>query len=205
MPRLKANQRLLDEHALPDVDERIDQAAIIAQEFLRHGYRKIGIDHFARPGDALARAVMSGRLRRNFQGYTDDARETLIGLGASSISRFGDGYVQNIPDVPRYVRAISSGRLASARGCRLDAAERQRARTIESLMCAFWADLDVTAPDMAFADELALLQPLVDDGLVRIEGRVVTATDAGRQVMRVIAAAFDPHTRADQARFSKAV
>jgi len=205
MPRLKANQRLLDERALPDVDERIDQAAIIAEEFLRHGYQKIGIDHFARPGDALARAAMSGRLRRNFQGYTDDARETLIGLGASSISRFGNGYVQNIPDVPRYVRAISSGRLASARGCRLDAAERQRARTIESLMCRFQADLDATAPDMKFDEEFALLQPLVRDGLVQIEGRVITATEAGRSVVRVIAAVFDPHTRADTARFSKAV
>ena len=148
---------------------------------------------------------MSGRLHRNFQGYTDDGRETLIGFGASSISRFSDGYVQNISDVPGYVRAITDGRLASSRGCRLDAAEKQRARTIESLMCAFQADLDVTAPDMEFAEELSLLQPLVRDGLVRIEGRVVTATDTGRQVVRVIAAVFDPHTRADAARFSKAV
>ena len=107
--------------------------------------------------------------------------------------------------MPRYVRTISSGCLAPSRGCRLDAAEQQRAYTIESLMCAFQADLDVTAPDMEFIEELELLHPLVEDGLVRIEGRVVTATDAGRQVVRVIAAAFDPHTRTDPARFSKAV
>jgi oxygen-independent coproporphyrinogen-3 oxidase len=205
MPRLKANQRRIDETTLPGVEERIDQAAAIAEEFLRHGFLKIGIDHFAKPEDALARAAMSGRLHRNFQGYTDDGRETLIGFGASSISRFRDGYVQNVSDVPSYVRAITDGRLTASRGCRLDAAEQRRARTIESLMCAFQADLDVTAPDMEFAEELSLLQPLVRDGLVRIEGRVVTATEAGRQVIRVIAAAFDLHTRADAARFSKAV
>jgi len=205
MPRLKANQRRIDERTLPDVEARIDQAALIGEEFQRHGYQKIGIDHFARPGDALDRAAIFGRLHRNFQGYTDDGRETLIGLGASSISRFPDGYVQNIADVPSYVRAISDGRLAPSRGCRLDAAEKQRARTIESLMCRFQADLDLTAPDMAFDEELALLQPLVRDGLARIEDRVVTATEAGRSVVRVIAAVFDPHTRADTARFSKAV
>lgn len=205
MPRLKANQRRIDERTLPGVDERIDQASIISEEFLRHGYQKIGIDHFARSGDALARAANLGRLHRNFQGYTDDARETLIGLGASAISRFRDGYVQNISDVPSYVRAISAGRLAPSRGCRVDAAERQRARTIESLMCQFRADLDVTAPDMAFDEEFALLQPLVRDGLVRIEDRVVTATESGRSVVRVIAAVFDPHTRIDTARFSRAV
>ena len=205
MPRLKANQRRIDDNTLPGVEERIDQADAIAEEFQRHGFIKIGIDHFARPTDALARAAMSGRLHRNFQGYTDDGRETLIGFGASSISRFQDGYVQNIADVPSYVRTISSGCLAPSRACRLDVAEKQRARTIESLMCLFRVDLDVTAPNMDFIEELSLLQPLVSDGLVRIEGRVVTATEAGRQVVRVIAAAFDPHTCADAARFSKAV
>ncbi len=205
MPQLKANQRRIDEKTLPDVEERIDQAAVIAEEFVRHGYLKIGIDHFAKTDDALARAAAWGRLHRNFQGYTDDASVTLIGLGASSISRFKDGYVQNISDVPRYVRAISSGHLAPARGIRLDAAEQQRARTIESLMCRFEADLDVTAPDLALAEELALLQPLADDGLVQVRGRVVTATEIGRSVVRVIAAAFDPSTRADPTRFSKAV
>ena len=205
MPRLKANQRRIDESTLPGVEERIDQAETITEEFLRHGFQKIGIDHFAKPGDALARAANSGRLHRNFQGYTDDGRETLIGLGASSISRFPDGYVQNISDVPSYVRAISAGRLAPSRGCRLDAAERQRARTIESLMCQFQADLGVTAPDMAFDEEVTSLQPLIRDGLVQIEDRIVKATEAGRSIVRVIAAAFDPHTRADTARFSKAV
>ena len=205
MPRLKANQRRINESTLPGIEERIDQAGIIAEEFLRRGYRKIGIDHFAKPDDALARAVTSGRLHRNFQGYTDDGRETLIGLGSSSISRFPDGYAQNISDVPSYVRAITAGCLAASRGCRLDAAEKQRARTIESLMCQFQAALDETAPDMAFDEEIASLQPLVRDGLVQIEDRVVKATEAGRSVVRVIAAAFDPHTRADTARFSKAV
>jgi oxygen-independent coproporphyrinogen-3 oxidase len=205
MPRLRANQRRIDETTLPGVEERIDQAGVIAEEFLRHGYVKIGIDHFARLGDSLARAAASGRLHRNFQGYTDDASVTLIGLGASSISRFKDGYVQNISDVPRYVRAISSGHLAPARGCRMDAAAQQRARTTESLMCRFEADLDATAPDMPFDEELALLQPLADDGLVRVHDRVVTATEVGRSVVRVIAAVFDPSTRGDPTRFSKAV
>ena len=100
MPRLKANQRRIDESTLPGVEDRIDQAEAIAEEFQRSGFLKIGIDHFARPDDALARAAMSGQLHRNFQGYTDDGRETLIGFGASSISRFSDGYVQNISDVP---------------------------------------------------------------------------------------------------------
>jgi oxygen-independent coproporphyrinogen III oxidase len=205
LPHLKANQRRIDERTLPGLDDRIGQAEAIAGEFLRRGYAKIGIDHFAKPDDPLARAATSGRLRRNFQGYTDDGKPTLLGLGASSISRFWDGYVQNIADVPNYIRAVSGGRLATSRGCRLDRAKRQRARIIESLMCEFQADLDVTAPDLELSEELSLLQPLQDDGLVRVDGRVVTATDAGHSVVRVIAAVFDLFTCAEAGRFSKAV
>jgi oxygen-independent coproporphyrinogen-3 oxidase len=175
------------------------------RKFCGTAFRKSASIISRSPGDALARAAASRRLRCNFQGHTDDERETLIGLGAPSISRFANGYVQNISDVPSYARAISAGGLATSRGCRLDASERQRARTIESLMCAFHADLDATAPDLAFDEEIALLQPLIRDGLAQIEGRVVKATEAGRSVVRVIAAVFDPHIRADTARFSKAV
>jgi oxygen-independent coproporphyrinogen III oxidase len=104
----------------PSQDQRIDQAEAIAEGLVQHGYRRIGIDHFAKPGDSLVRAAGSGRLHRNFQGYTDDASRVLLGLGASSISTFMDGFVQNVADVPRYVSAIEAGSLASARGCRLD-------------------------------------------------------------------------------------
>ena len=110
---------------------------------------------------------MSGRLHRNFQGYTDDGRETLIGFGASSISRFRMDTFRIFPMCQAMSARSTAGRLAASRGCRLDAAEKQRACTIESLMCQFQVDLDVTAPDMEFDEEMALLQPLVRDGLVR--------------------------------------
>jgi oxygen-independent coproporphyrinogen-3 oxidase len=110
LPHLKANQRRIDEGKLPSLVQRIDQAEAISEALVRHGYRKIGIDHFAKPADALARAASNGKLHRNFQGYTDDPSRILLGFGASSISTFPDGFVQNIADVPRYVTAITLAR-----------------------------------------------------------------------------------------------
>jgi oxygen-independent coproporphyrinogen-3 oxidase len=205
LPRLKANQRRIDEAQLPSEDQRIYQAEAIAEALVGYGYRKIGIDHFAKPGDALTRAATSGNLHRNFQGYTDDPNRVLLGFGASSISTFADGFVQNAADVPRYVSAIEAGLLASARGCRLDEADRQRARIIERLMCDFAVDLDVVAPHVDFSEELSALAPLEWDGLVEINGSNLTVTSTGRLVVRVVAAAFDTYRRQQATQFSKAI
>ncbi|MGY8632611.1 oxygen-independent coproporphyrinogen III oxidase [Bradyrhizobium sp. 14AA] len=205
LPRFKANQRRIDEAGLPSQDQRIEQAEVMSEELISAGYVRIGIDHFARPSDTLARAAAGGKLHRNFQGYTEDASGVLLGLGASSISTFADGFVQNVADVPRYVGAIAAGSLASARGCRRDENDRQRARIIERLMCDFAVDLDDVAPNADLRDELARLTPMQSEGLVEIEGAKLTITQAGRAVVRVIAATFDIYRCSRATQFSKAI
>jgi oxygen-independent coproporphyrinogen-3 oxidase len=205
LPSLRANQRRIDEASLPSLDERIDQSELIAEELVRYGYVRVGIDHFAKPADPLVSAAASGKLHRNFQGYTDDDRPVLLGLGASSISNFAEGLVQNISDVPKYVNAIEAGNLASIRGCRLDADDRRRGQLIERLMCDFCVDLASVAPGADFGKELSILAPMVGDGLLEIEGTKLTVTEAGRPVVRIVAAAFDSYRRPETAQFSKAV
>ncbi len=205
LPRLKANQRRIDEAKLPLQDQRIEQAELIAEELVRFGYARIGIDHFARPDDALVAAAAKGRLHRNFQGYTNDDRPVLLGFGASSISTFTDGFVQNISDVPKYIRTVEAGALASVRGCRLAAEDRLRGRVIERLMCDFEVDLNAVAPDTDFSDEIAMLGPMIRDGLVEIDGSRLIVTETGRPVVRVIAATFDAYRRPETAQFSKAI
>ena len=205
LPSLRANQRRIDEASLPSLDERIDQSELIAEELVRYGYVRVGIDHFARPADSLVSAAASGKLHRNFQGYTDDDRPVLLGLGASSISNFAEGFAQNISDVPKYVNAIEAGNLASIRGCHLDADDRRRGRLIERLMCDFCVDLASVAPGADFSKELSILAPMAGDGLLEIEGTKLTVTEAGRPVVRIVAAAFDSYRRPETAQFSKAV
>ena len=202
---MKANQRRIDEAKLPSQDERIDQAEVIAEELVRLGYIRIGIDHFAKPADSLVTASSKGRLHRNFQGYTDDDRPVLLGFGASSISTFADGFVQNVSDVPKYVHTIATGSLASARGCRLGAEDRLRGRIIERLMCDFEVDFSAVAPHADFSDEFAMLAPMIWDGLAEFKGSKLVVTEAGRPVVRVIAATFDAYRRPESAQFSKAV
>lgn len=129
----------------------------------------------------------------------------LLGFGASAISRFDEGFVQNVADPTAYARAVEEGHLPAARGYRLNDEDRVRGAAIERLMCDFAVDLKTLSADEAFRDELALLRPMMADGLLtRAEG-ALRMTDAGRPFVRLAAAVFDSFRQGAAERFSVAV
>ncbi|MEX2649372.1 MAG: oxygen-independent coproporphyrinogen III oxidase [Alphaproteobacteria bacterium] len=210
VPWLKRHQALIDAASLPDAGARFRQATAAAERLVGHGYVAIGLDHFARAQDDLAVAACTGRLRRNFQGYTTDAADALIGLGASAIGALPEGYAQNEVAVAAYAAAVKEHGLAVARGVALDDDDRLRRDAIERLMCDLAVDLDAVAgrhgrESEVFADALPALEPLVADGLVRIDGARVTVTESGRPFLRLAAAAFDRYLGAGQGRHAAAV
>ncbi len=140
VPWFKKHQTMIDDASLPDAAARIEQAQEARRIILAAGYRAIGIDHFALPGDSLAIAAGTDRLRRNFQGYTDDSCESLIGLGPSSISQLPQGYFQAMPATGEYMRRVKAGGLSTLRGIALTPDDRVRRWVIERLMCSFGFD-----------------------------------------------------------------
>ncbi len=210
MPWLKKHQTMIRDEDLPDQGERFKQARLAEAALVAAGYAGIGIDHFALPHDTLAEASRTGRLHRNFQGYTTDACETLIGLGASSIGRFSSGYVQNIVPTTAYRAALDDDRLPVGRGYRLDEDDRVRAHWIERLMCDFavsFADVEarfgaVAAP---YITEARMIAASDADGLCRVEADRFVIPDDARPFTRIVAARFDAHLRTSAFRYSKAV
>lgn len=209
VPAFKKHQRLIDETALPGASERNKQAEAIAQELVAAGYVRIGLDHFALPGDELAVAASKGRLHRNFQGYTTDDCDTLIGLGASSIGRLSSGYYQNHVAIGRYTEMVAAGILPTAKGYLLTDEDRLRAKVIERLMCDFEVDLVNLSSKAGYEVEFLLgrnerLDELVRDGVaVAVDGRVSVTKDS-RFMVRAVAAAFDAYLGASGRTHSKA-
>lgn len=198
VPWMKKHMRLIDESSLPDGPARWEQAEAIAAALRAEGYEAVGLDHFAKPEDSLVQAMRAGRLRRNFQGYTVDATETLIGLGASSIGALPELYVQNAVALDRYAAAIDAGRLAVGRGVRLSALDRLRRAVIERLMCDLQVDVAEVAAGFSMTPQILLpaheaLQPLAEDGIVQLSGWHVRVPEAYRPLVRLAAAAFDAH------------
>ena len=206
VPWFKTHQKLIDDAVLPGLSERLEQAQVASETLESLGYQAVGLDHFALPADELSLAARERRLRRNFQGYTVDDADALIGLGASAIGRLPQGFVQNAPDLAGYTRAIAAGRFATVKGLTLSADDRLRGEIIERLMCDLELELDKFGGGAAqFAGEIAALAPLAEQGLLRIEGSRVTVTPSGRPYVRIAAAAFDTYLSASQKRHSVAV
>jgi oxygen-independent coproporphyrinogen-3 oxidase len=210
VPGFKRHQRKIDERTLPAGPERAAQAEAIADTLEAVGYVRIGLDHFALPGDAMARAAAAGSLHRNFQGYTTDAADILLGLGASAIGRLPEGYVQNAAVTRDYLAAIASGRLATVRGRALRDDDRLRAELIERLMCDFAVDVGAVCrrhneTEAAVADAFPELDRLAADGLLSRDGSRVAMHDDTRDLVRVAAAAFDAYRAGSGAIHSRAV
>jgi oxygen-independent coproporphyrinogen-3 oxidase len=208
VPWLKRHQALLPEEALPDAIQRVEQNTAAASALVDAGYVPIGIDHFARPDDPLVLRQREGRLHRNFQGYTTDEASTLIGLGTSAIGSLPQGYVQNASSTVAYREAIMNDRFATTRGVTLTKDDRLRRSIIERLMCDFSVDLDRIAPRDKrpdFTAELAAIDELARDGLVKRNGLSIEIPEDSRLLVRSVCAAFDRYLESGAVRHSRAV
>ncbi|ESY63769.1 coproporphyrinogen III oxidase [Mesorhizobium sp. LNHC252B00] len=210
VPWFKKHQTMIDEAWLPGPEERFAQSQLAAYAILDRGYEAIGLDHFAKPGDALAVAARAGALHRNFQGYTEDRCETLIGLGPSSISQFRQGYAQNMPSTSEYRRMVDDGGLAAVRGIALSDDDRVRGWIIERLMCDFAFSAIDLVERFGEAGQRLLLQSssmaLHDPvRLLELDGDRFVVPAESRPFVRSIAARFDKYFETGTARHSAAV
>ncbi len=210
VPWMARRQRLIDEAALPAAAARARQSESAAEALAHHGYQAIGLDHFALPGDSMAVAARQGTLRRNFQGYTTDPAETLIGFGATAIGRSPFGHVQNLAETGAWSRAVFGATLPVGKGVALSPHDRLRGQVIERIMCDSQVNTDAVArslgaPEAWCPEELETLDAMAADGLLARQGPAITLTPEGRKLARVVAAVFDSYLAAGKARHSVAV
>jgi len=210
VPWMAKKQRMIPEEALPGAGERRAQAEAASRRLVTDGYQAIGLDHFALPTDPLAVAARHGELHRNFQGYTVDPCETLLGLGATSIGRTPHGFVQNLVETGAWSRAVGEGLLPVAKGHAFTGEDALRAEVIETLMCFAEADIaEISARHGAApgwcAEAIAELAAMQEDGILVLEDGVVRMTEEGRPLVRVAASAFDTYFHRGAARHSVAV
>ena len=203
VPWLKPHQKALERLPMPRGWDKFLVFAAAAESFLAAGYRFIGMDHFARPDDELARALDGGTLHRNFMGYTVLPATDQIGVGMTAIGDVGGAYVQNEKNLARYQRELAEGRLPVERGLVRSAEDEVRGAVIRRLICTFGLDfawvrerLGVEPREM-FARELAALAAPAADGLVAVDESGVRVRPRGRVFIRNLCMPFDAYLAGD--------
>ena len=201
VPHMIPRQKRIDATALPEQAERFRMAAMGHDYLAAAGYVPIGFDHFARADDPMAVAAREGRVRRNFQGFTDDDAPTLIGIGASAISMFPDLLVQNEKNAGRYRMLLSQDCLPGVGGVVRSADDQERGTIISELLCQGRVAIGMERATMM----RAALSAFTQRGLATLEGDVLTITADGVPYARTITALFDPYRQDSARRFSSAV
>ena len=207
LPQRMKHQRLISEQQLPRAAERLAQSARIGQILVERGYVRVGLDHYAKPTDKLA----AGNIARNFQGYTTDRSDALIGIGASAIGRLPQGYVQNAVAAADYARRIAQDGLATAKGFVLSSEDKARGFVIERLMCdRMFSETDVrekcgdwAESILRDADVLLTFDKNADFLQRTADGFVVT--ERGQPFLRSICAHFDTYLAGSDALHSECV
>jgi len=208
LPDLRPNQRRLPAVDIPTGAAKLTLFRMAHELLTDAGYQAIGMDHFARPDDELARARRERRLWRDFQGYSVRRATDTVAAGASGIATLDEAIVQAPRSLGKWAEAVRTGRLPTERGIRLDADDRRRRDVIVQLMCNDWVDLGADGEEY-FAAELERLRAHQAEGLCVVSGTEITLTPLGRTFSRVCASVFDTYLPASpderRERFSRTV
>jgi oxygen-independent coproporphyrinogen-3 oxidase len=197
VPWMARRQVMIPTDHLPTPQERLQLFETARRLFVAAGYDEIGIDHFALPTDGLARALKAGQLKRNFQGYTDDQAPVLVGLGASSISRFPQGFAQNAPATSAHTQAIRAARFSTVRGHVFTPEDLLRARLIEAIMCDFRIDAEEILRSFSITParlaEMFAATKAVFGEMVEVSPAGLFIPEPARPLTRMIARSFDAY------------
>lgn len=213
VPWMKKHMSLIKEEDLPKPEEKLEILKMSVAKLTDAGYEFIGMDHFAKPGDDLTKALHEKKLYRNFQGYSTHAGTDLIGMGITSISQLADVYSQNVKKEKEYFEMIDNDRLPVERGYKLTDDDLLRRYVITKVMCDFELNYEDVEKkfDINFEKYFALglnnLQENIDDGLVIMGNRKFDVTEMGRLLIRNVAINFDGYIerKEDTARYSRTV
>ena len=209
VPWFKPTQKVFASDIFPNPMGKLEIFQDSRETLENAGYTFIGLDHFAKHEDELAKAWHKGRLQRDFQGYSVTESKAILGIGLSSVSQSPKAYRQNHKKLADYEATLDAGQLPLAKGLALTEDDGIRRTVINRLMCQLQLDFaeisDQLGIDFAdyFETSLVDMQELVTDGIVEMTDTGLQVTKLGRFFLRNIAMQFDAYRERQAGRCSQ--
>lgn len=213
MPNLFPAQRKIKEEWMPSSEDKFELFRYSIKKLCDIGYEFIGMDHFAKKSDELSKAANNKTLQRNFQGYTTDQADALLGLGVSSISNLHVAYSQNVKKLGEYYNALDGDIPLIEKGVSLSRDDVIHRAVINQLMCNLYVDKRAFEEQFGivfndyFSSAIAHLAPFVEDNLVTNNSECIKIHPRGRLLIRNISMSFDQYIgqQAHQLRYSRVI
>lgn len=217
VPWVNKAMTILEKNGLPSPQEKSGMYNAAKRILTEKGYQPIGLDHFVLPDDDLNKALLSGQLHRNFQGYcTRKTTGQVYAFGVTAISQLSMVYSQNTKSIPEYIQKMNNGVFAIIKGYTLNREEQIAKEVITTLMCndrLNWKEIsahigmDEAEIKNAISYDEEKLAEFAEDGIITYSPEEINITLEGSLFVRNVAASFDPlMKKGDQSkRFSKPV
>lgn len=215
VPWVKKAQKKLEEHGLPDPEDKVKMFEEAWTRMTNAGYIPIGLDHYAKPDDDMAIALNKRSLHRNFQGYcTRETTGQVYAFGVTGISQLEDVYTQNARTVKEYIDTVENGMIKVVKGYALSDTDKIIRQIINEIMCnqyLSWKQIakqfNTTVKNLKkllnFTE--SKLDGFVADKLLTYTEEEINITNLGRFFLRNIAAVFDIRLEGSIQKFSKSV
>lgn len=180
-PDTFGHQRAIQAPSLPSLADRLIMFNGIVDAMESSGYLWVGLDSFVRPGDPLAEAQGSRRLKHNWMGYHSHGSDQLLGFGASAISEVAGACVQNHIDVDAWSKAIDEGVVPVRAGVQLSESGQAHRTALSGL----FSNMEVSA-SMVPGEGRHVWQELHEQGYLYRDGDRLSITEQGRYLLHHI-------------------
>ncbi len=215
VPWVKEKQNKLNELSRLEGDAKLALFIKGKSMLEKAGYQALGLDHFALPGDPLAKAFQEHKLHRNFMGYAlKEQTGQVYAVGASGISQLKNAFIQNEKDYEKYIQLIQNGQMPASKGYVISPDQSFTGEVITKIMCngfVRWSDIaeeqGITAEHLkkitGFKTEK--VEEMKKDGLLDYDHDYIKLTNQGWFFVRNVAALFDPMRKENSNLYSKSV
>lgn len=215
VPWINKNQLLLEEIGLPENAEKSTMFHEANKFLTDHDYKMIGLDHYVKEEDELFKAQQSGKLHRNFQGYS--SRQTtgqVYAFGISAISQLQYGYVQNTKSLDEYGYSLKKSVFPVIKGYKLSESEFIIREAINEIMCNKKLNYNNLADRLKINARKIMssihineekLITFEKDGIIDRTKNEIVITEKGSFFIRNVAASIDPLMIQNRMSYSKSV
>jgi len=194
VPWMHKTQNVLNKYILPTGNYKNALFNVGKQLLQENGYHQLAFDHFSKKTDSLFRCKEKKQLRRNFMGFTSSEADVILGLGSSSISQSGHGFIQNERNYQKYMLEIKNNGRAVIGGHTQSLLDITTNKVIQSLMCyqqSFIGELIMVMDKKLAMKTMLNLNLLIDEKMVTLKDNILRITEKGFPYIRRICNAFD--------------